>query len=256
VQLDELYVTPPDRFVAVRNALAKTHPDVRKLRRPSASAWLLNVLAQQRPKALEAVFRAGDALRAAQHRVLGGDDPEKLQQATRDVRNAIGKALDESRAVLAENGRREDAALLRKLSSILRSASVDPRVRDAVRSGRLLADPGDDEDEFLAELADAPRPKPTKKHAAPKKSPRDDREAKARAERQAKAKAALDEATRAEEEAKRARIAAEHDVRRARRALEEAKGALGDADARLTAAKRHREAAQRSLERTRSSRER
>ncbi|MGZ3423876.1 MAG: hypothetical protein ACXVEE_38795 [Polyangiales bacterium] len=241
MDVDELYLTPPDRFVAARNALAKTHPEVKSLKRPSPSAWLLNVLARKHEKTLEGVFRAGAALQAAQDRVLAGGSAELIQTATRDLRSAIAHALDDGRAILAAHGRKEDEALLKKVSSILRAASVDAQLRAAVQSGRLLADPAEDEDEpSLEQLAVAP---PADDHQ--------EREEKAREreKKKALAKEAFEEARRVEDQARDAYVAAEDELTAARQALETSERAFQRAEERLTKATDARKAASEALDR-------
>jgi hypothetical protein len=249
--LEELYVTPPDRFVAARNELAKTLPEAKALRRPSASAWLLNVLATESGRSLDALFHAGDALRKAQQRVLGGDDPETMHAATRAVRDALGKALEEARKQLAKHHRREDPALLKKVSSILRSASVDLHVREAVRSGKLLADPQEDEDAFLGDLASQQR---RKVHVAPKKKPKVDAKAALRAQREeaerakrAQLEAALASAREVESRAEREKSAADREVEGAEAALEEARERAAEAKRALDTARRKRAHAEKAL---------
>lgn len=281
--VDELFVVPPERFVAARNALVArlnaegddaAAAEVKALERPSPSAWLIDVLVRRAHPKLEALFRAGDALHGAQHRVLVGDAPETLQTATRAVRDALGRAVDEARRVLRESGRRENAALMRRVSTTLRTAAIDRRVREQVLTGRLTADPIEDEDAFLAEVAGAPRAKPPKKHAEAKKhvgpkpaherttrrraaeekrraaaEEKRAREARAHAERKQKLVRDAEEALREVDRARAARNEAEAEARRARLAAQKAERAVEEAHRALASAERRRDAAQRAIAR-------
>src|SRR4051794_41951529 len=69
-----LFRTPPDRFVADRDALVKElraagrdddAATVKALRKPTATVWALNQLADREPDALSAVVEAGRSVGAA-----------------------------------------------------------------------------------------------------------------------------------------------------------------------------------------------
>lgn len=277
-ELDELWAVPPEKFVAARNAAvtrardegdAKRAAELKALKRPTPSAWLVNALVRTAPKEVDAVFRAGDALIGAQGRVLAGADPDEMHAAMRSVREAIGRAIKRARAILAENGRKPTADLIRRVTATLRSASLDRRVREVVLAGRLASDPGADEVEALAEVRVPKRvvAKPTKKeparpaaredHAAKKHAERQARAQRAREEREAKQRAAREarERLRAEvaaaadaaEEARRALARAEAEERRARTAAEDASRAVEHAKRALTVAReRHARAKKRA----------
>ncbi|MBY8851954.1 hypothetical protein K7G98_28190, partial [Saccharothrix sp. MB29] len=72
---DELYALPPAEFVAARDAHARLAADrgdkalakrISALRKPTASAWALNLLAREAPADLAAAVALGDELRTAQ----------------------------------------------------------------------------------------------------------------------------------------------------------------------------------------------
>ena len=76
-----LFRTPPDRFVAERDALVKElraqgrdddAATVKALRKPTATVWALNQLAERESEALAALFETGRALRAAQSDAIAG----------------------------------------------------------------------------------------------------------------------------------------------------------------------------------------
>jgi len=169
-ELDELWSVPPAKFVAARNAAiaalrasgdAMGAAQLRAVKRPSPSAWLVNTLVRTAPKEVEAIFRAGDELMRAQGRVLGGAPPSEMHAAMRNVREAIGRAMRRARAILAEHDRKPTADLTRRVAHTLRGASLDKRLRDVVLTARLTSDPSVDELELLTE----PRARAKKKRA-------------------------------------------------------------------------------------------
>ena len=84
---DGLYALPAEEFTAARDAAAKDvraddaelAKQVKALKRPSASAWLVNQLARQRADRLEELLALGDDLRAAQE-ALAGDDGRPIDR--------------------------------------------------------------------------------------------------------------------------------------------------------------------------------
>ncbi len=238
----DLWSVPPEKFVAARNAAIEraraagdtaTAAELKALRRPTPSAWLVNALVRTAPKEIEAVFRAGDALIAAQGRVLAGADPDEMHTAMRAVREAIARAMKHARALLAEHGRKPTTDLVRRVTATLRSASLDRHLRQTVLEGKLTRDPSVDEVEALTDVrvpkrVAARHAKKPEKKKPPSRRAEEQREAKKRAEREARerlraeveaAEAAAEEAARVVEQAKRAlTIARERHARAKKRA--------------------------------------
>ena len=52
-ELDALFALPPEEFTAARNALAKTRPEAKSLRRPTHAASVVNRIARERRGELE-----------------------------------------------------------------------------------------------------------------------------------------------------------------------------------------------------------
>jgi hypothetical protein len=189
---DDLWTVPPEKFVAARNALKDA--ELRKLKRPTPSAWLVNMLVRRQPKEIEALFRAGDALHTAQGRVLAGASPSELHDAMRAVRDAVSAAMKRARAILTEHGRKPTPDLTRRVTHTLRSAAIDRRVREVVEQAQLTADPTTDDVEALSDVRvpkhvkqAKPKAKPQVKPVAPKRDVR--AEQRARAEERARLKA-------------------------------------------------------------------
>lgn len=137
---DDLYELDPEEFTAARDRLVrelkKTDKDeaarVAKLRRPTVAAWGINVVARTHPKAVAALLKAGDRLRAAQEKALRGD-AGALRKATEERRRAVADVADLVAEVLGERASAQAGAV----SATLEAATVDPDVAELVEAGRL-----------------------------------------------------------------------------------------------------------------------
>jgi hypothetical protein len=261
----ELYSLVPAQFTAARDerarqAKADGQPElaaaVRKLARPTASAWLVNQLVRAEPGQLSRLFEVAEALQDAQ-RELAGD---RLRELSGQRRQVIGELLTAANAVAAAAGQQLSPAALGEVRATLQAAIADPEAAAAVRSGQLtraLAYAGLGEVDLAAAMA-APRPagKPaaTRGGAAASKPPSGAGRAEAAAQ-------ALQAAEAAEQEAATTAEAAEHAVATfaeqrlfLRRRIEHLRGEMRQADtedARLARdeakAKRGQDAAARAL---------
>jgi hypothetical protein len=140
-----LFRTPPDRFVAERDALVKElraegreddAATVKKLRKPSATVWALNQLADREAVALAALFDTGRALRAAQSDALAGSSSAALVEAGAERRAAVGRLSTATVAILDEGGHR-GAAQSDAIAQALEAASVDPDAGAELAAGTL-----------------------------------------------------------------------------------------------------------------------
>ncbi len=147
-RLDELYREHPGGFVAGRNELAKElraagdrdeAERVRKLRRPSVPAWLINRAALASPDALAEFERASRRLADAQRRALEGDDEAVAEWRAAAARQRdAGAAVVERAAGLARDaGHPVSQRTLELVAETLHAAAADVRVRDRVMRGRL-----------------------------------------------------------------------------------------------------------------------
>ncbi|WP_395244014.1 transposase [Agromyces sp. MMS24-K17] len=138
----ELSALPPDEFTAARNARAKgLRPTdralaarVAALRRPSPAAWLVNLLAHDRPATLDALVRLGARLREAQ----AAPEPGELAGLAKERRTAIADASREAAALADELGVPVRGPVLEEVAQTLQAALTDASAADAVRSGRLV----------------------------------------------------------------------------------------------------------------------
>jgi hypothetical protein len=237
--VDRLYGLPPEEFTAARDAAAKEasgdlRTQVRALRRPTASAALLNRLRREQPGLLEQVLELGPALAQAQA-ARSGDDLRALGQQRRELVTAVVEAAAPGAT----------AAVRTEVEQTLEAALADPSAAEAVRSGALvrpLAFAGFGGVDLEGAVA-APRPLQS---AAPSRpaAPSRRRDGVAQAERAAQdAAAALDDAVAAAEAARRrtgvaaaARDEAEQERAAAAAAVADLERRLSDARTRLTGA--------------------
>src|SRR5205814_523597 len=147
-RLDELYREPPQDFVAARNELVKelrANGDrdeaerVRKLRRPTATAWLINRVALDSPELLEQFAAASRAVEDAQRRALEGDEEATAEwrgaaARERDATAAVGKAAERA---AREAGHPASPRALELVVETLRAAAGDQDLRDRVLRGRV-----------------------------------------------------------------------------------------------------------------------
>lgn len=137
---DELYALPPEQFTAARDDFAlrlrqagerDLATAVRGLRRPSVSAWLVNVLVRRRRDEFDELLEIGGHLRDAMASGVGSD----VRRLTDDRRTAIA-ALTADLDALA--GRQVPTAASDEVRLTLEAATADPTAATAVQSGRLV----------------------------------------------------------------------------------------------------------------------
>lgn len=139
----ELYTVRPDEFVAARDERAQAARaagnrslarEIGRLRRPTQSAWLVNLLWRDQQQVMEELFDLADQFRAA----LGQSAGKGLQELTAQ-RRAIESALTQrARALAGAAGVKVSTDLLREAQETLAAALSDPGVAAEVRSGRLV----------------------------------------------------------------------------------------------------------------------
>jgi len=147
-RLDELYRERPEDFVARRNELVKElradgdreeAERLRKLRRPSVTAWLINRVALDSPPLLDAFAAASEAVEEAQRRALEGDEEATAEwraAADREREAAVAVAVAAERAA-RDAGQPASPRALELLDQTLRAAAGDPKLRDRVVAGRV-----------------------------------------------------------------------------------------------------------------------
>jgi hypothetical protein len=147
-RLDELYRDHPDGFVAGRDRLVKEiraagdrdeADRVKKLRRPTVAAWLINLPALSSPAELEEFAEASRELEAAQSRALEGEDDGAAgwRAAAARERDAAGAVSDVAERIARDRGHPASERALELVGETLRAASADPELRERVFRGRV-----------------------------------------------------------------------------------------------------------------------
>jgi hypothetical protein len=231
--VEELYGLEPVSFTARRDAIAATARRdgdrdlanaVKALRRPSAAAHAVNMLARSSPDELAQLVALGEKLRVAQES-LSGDDLRALgKQRSRLVTQMARRAAALSESALSD-------AALREVAGTLEAAMGDPAASAAVQSGNLVrafARAGLDAVDLDGAVAGGgpPSPRPRRSGEA---APAEAAPAEAAATQAAATQAAVTQAAVAA--ARRGRDRTAERLGEARRAAEEARHALAGATA-------------------------
>jgi hypothetical protein len=256
---DDLYGLALDRFVPERTALARSlraqgrgteAATVASLRKPSVAAWAVNQLVRTQRRAVQDLFAAGDALRAAQADVLAGHRERRVVADARErQRSMADRLLDAARGLLTSDGHELSSAVIDRVAETLEAAALDEHAREQVRAGRLqreLRHVG------LGVIA-TPQPprraaKSTTRSSEPGSAPTSRSAARESAQRAAARKAASVAEARAARRAERAARDLEAAKERHARAARD----LDDAGERLASARQEARAATEALRRARS----
>lgn len=138
----ELYSAPPDQFVTIRNARAKEAGDprlaaqIRRLRKPSTAAWVVNVFARERSARLQQALQLAAELREAQADL----DAATLSQLGRQRRALTGQLAHEAASLAQSLGARVTDATREAVRQTISAAFFDEQAAAAVASGRLVHD--------------------------------------------------------------------------------------------------------------------
>jgi hypothetical protein len=139
---EELYAMPPAGFTAARDELARqaraagerdAAAQIRKLARPTVSAWLVNQLVRASGEQMSRLFEVGQSLHDAQ-RELAGD---RLRELSARRRQVIAELLPEASRLAAAADVSVSTAALDEVRATLEAALADANARTAVRSGQL-----------------------------------------------------------------------------------------------------------------------
>lgn len=140
--VDALYARPLDEFIAARDAAVRQATDsgdrlgaarVKRLRKPSVAAWVINQVAREHPDEIGALAALGDELRAATQ------DRDRariraLDHLRRERTDALVRAVREAGEV---GGRSVSSAVLDRMTETLTAAVMDPDAAAVVRAARL-----------------------------------------------------------------------------------------------------------------------
>jgi hypothetical protein len=141
--VDELYGLDPAEFTARRDARAAEsrqagNPDlaaeVKALRRPTAAAWVVNLLARSRPEEVARLVELGAQMREAQASLAG----EELRALSRQRQRIVVGLGREAARLARDAGHPASDAVARDVQATLDAALADEGAGAAVRSGRLM----------------------------------------------------------------------------------------------------------------------
>jgi hypothetical protein len=255
---NELYALPPDDFIGRRQQLVAEAREARdrqlateigRLRRPTRSAWLINLLARQEPEAVSTLLELGGALQDAQQRMAG----DELRQLSAERRKTVDALARRAVELGSEHGYTVPEGAKQEVGQTLQTALGDPEIADLLRAGRLIQavtyggfGPTDLASALGASLpAKAPSQpaKPAPTEPAPTLDPKQRREAeKAAKEAREQATASRTAAESAEAEAEAATQRADEladQVESLRSQLRQAEGAEREAREAARAARKH-----------------
>lgn len=139
----ELYGLRPNEFVTVRDQRASEArsagdknlaAEIKRLRKPTVSAWLANSLVRERPDEVTGLLRLGEQMRTAQQS-LDGDELRALSQRRK---TAIASLVESANTVAGAADEHPNDAALKELTSTLDAAVADPDAANALRAGQLI----------------------------------------------------------------------------------------------------------------------
>ena len=138
----ELYGLDPGEFVAARDARSRElraadrdlAAQIKRLKRASTAAWVVNMFVRRHPDETGGLAELGATLREAQ----GRGDGALLRALVPERRRAVSSASELAREVAARLGHPLTTATSREVESTLDAALADERAMAAVGSGVLL----------------------------------------------------------------------------------------------------------------------
>jgi hypothetical protein len=140
---DELYALRPDEFAAARDEhVRKARADGRqplarelsRLRRPTQSAWLLNLLWRDQRDVIEQFLEVAEGLKRAQAQAAGAQ-MRTLNAQRRELEAAL---IRQARSLAEKQGVSVTASTEREAQETLAAALARPDVADEMRTGRLV----------------------------------------------------------------------------------------------------------------------
>jgi hypothetical protein len=265
----ELYSSDPDEFVERRSALvarareagqAPVAKQIAALRKPTRSAWVVNMLVRADPAAAAELASLGGELRVAQGS-LDGAAIRELSQRRRELIESLARQAFTAAGISAP-----PAAIRDEVTATLGAALADPQFAETLAAGALVRavqaegfGPVGKPTLTLVKggggVARAPRGKTAPAQPARPAAPSAD---EVRAERERRHRAAVAEAEQAAAEASQAAeaaTAAEHEleatVERLEEELADSRQALADARVQARRARARQRSTQQALERLR-----
>lgn len=141
----ELYTALPEEFVAARDAAAAAAKAaghgaqataIKRLRRPTVAAWLVNLLAHRAPERVAELVELGGELREAQRR-LRGDELRALTVRRRELLSSLADQAEQL-AVEAQPSLTPARLPRAEVEETLAAALADDYVAARVRAGTVV----------------------------------------------------------------------------------------------------------------------
>jgi hypothetical protein len=148
-EIDRLYGLPLAEFTPARDAIVKRlrsekdregAEQIKRLRKPTVSAWALNQVQRQDPEATRQLLAAGQRLRSGQERLLASGDRQPLAEATAEERRLVTDLAARAERALLAAGQPASAAVQSRLRATLHAVAGDPQARELIAAGRLVGD--------------------------------------------------------------------------------------------------------------------
>jgi hypothetical protein len=137
---DQLYALPHEEFTPARDAKARElkadkelAAAVKKLKKPSVAAWVVNLFVRREAEQVDQVIGVGQALRQAQE----GMDGAELRALTRQRRQLTSAVTQQARSLAKDEGVKVTQAVADQIEATLTAAMLDTECARAVRSGLL-----------------------------------------------------------------------------------------------------------------------
>ena len=194
-QIDALYQLPLGEFTGARNALAKSLPEeeatkVKALIKPTVVAWAVNQAYWRARSTVARLMKSGEQLRAAQIAALEGRTAD-VRAAGETHRRAIGEAVAEAERLSASAGAKPGADALARtfesLSLATKSGAAPGRLTEALQPAGFEALLGVTPSEVRSTKSEGRSVKlEVVKRPDERRTPNDERLAKAAAEAAAK----------------------------------------------------------------------
>lgn len=140
----DLYSVPLGEFVAARKervAAAKAAGDlalskaIGELRKPSAAAALVNLLAREADELLQEVVELGEDLRAAQEQ----GDGAQLRELNTERKALLRRVAEETVELAEEHDLSHAPAVMNGVEETIKAALADPEAARAVQAGLLVS---------------------------------------------------------------------------------------------------------------------
>ncbi|MDE3074497.1 MAG: hypothetical protein KGJ86_03630 [Chloroflexota bacterium] len=148
---EQLYALPLDQFTPARDDLARRlrgqgqredAEAVKRLPKPSLTAWALNQVARGQPDLVDRVVEAAKSLQGAQRSLLSESPPAqaRFRAASQEERAAVNRLLSAASEVLLGSGHPVAKAVTDRLEATIRAALAESEASEALRLGTLSRD--------------------------------------------------------------------------------------------------------------------